>query len=149
MLDGEAVTIRCAHGTLSFASVHLSIGEKTITVKSVVSETLPVAMLLGELSMLLGREDDHIDDVMVVETRASKERRLEEEKLVRECEVRTGATPTPEGIHHAHTMHTPARLTKTQRRQVRNKQEGPFTYTRYDRASATREGFITRGEVLV
>ena len=61
MLEGEAVTIRCAHGdTILYplACVHLSIGEKKILVKAAVSDTLPVAVLLGtdveELSELLG-----------------------------------------------------------------------------------------------
>ena len=132
MLDGEAVTIRCDTVLYPLASMHLSIGEKTITVKAAVSETLPVAVLLGtdveELSALMEREvtlDDHIDNVMVVETRASKDRRLEEERLVREREVLTGATPTPlesEGIHTLIPLHTP---NQEQVRTAADKQEGP------------------------
>ena len=61
MLEGEAVTIRCAHGDIilyPLACVHLSIGEK-ISVKAAVSDILPVAVLLGtdveELYELLGQ----------------------------------------------------------------------------------------------
>ncbi|XP_011404865.1 PREDICTED: uncharacterized protein LOC105313269 [Amphimedon queenslandica] len=84
MLEGEAVTIHCAHGdTILYplAQAHLSIGEKSITVKAAVSDTLQVAVLLGtdvkELSELLGQEvtlDDCTDDAMVVQTRAGRQR---------------------------------------------------------------------------
>ena len=81
---------------------------------------------------------------MVMETRAGKQRRMEEERLVREREVLSGVTPTPlvpgetpdahtvdsadtsihtptvttPGTHTHTTMHTPVKLTKKQRRQV-------------------------------
>ena len=103
MLEGEAVTIRCAHGDIilyPLACVHLSIGEKKISVKAAVSHILPVAVLLGtdveELSELLGQAvtmEEHTDNVVVVETRAGKQRRMEEERLARECEVLSGVTP--------------------------------------------------------
>ena len=83
MLEGEAVTIRCAHGdTILYplTQVHLSIGKRLITVNAVVSDTLP-GVLLGtdveELSELLGQEvtlDNCTDDAMVLETWARKQR---------------------------------------------------------------------------
>lgn len=114
MLEGEAVTIRCAHGDIilyPLACVHLSIGEK-ISVKAAVSDILPVSVLLGtdvELYELLGQAvtmEEHTDNVVVVETRARKQGRMEEERLARECEVLSGVTPTPlvsEEIPDAHT----------------------------------------------
>ena len=99
---------------------------------------------MEELSELVGRAVTMEEHIMVVGTRAGKQRCIEEERLAREPEVLSGVTPTPlvsgetpdaytadsadTSIHtptvttpdtHTHTtMHTPVKLTKKQRREV-------------------------------
>ena len=102
-LEGDAVTIRCAHGDVTLyplTDVEMEVDGLPIKVEAAVSEKLPMGVLLGtdvpELSTLLGTEvrlTDGNDDVMVV-TRAQARRQLEEEILRREKEIRSGAKPT-------------------------------------------------------
>ena len=83
MLEGQAVTIRSAHGeTIHYplAQVHLSKGKRLIKFNAAVSDTLPVTVLLGtDVEELSGQEvtlDNCTDDAMVVETQAGKQRRI-------------------------------------------------------------------------
>jgi len=90
-LEGDVVTIRCAHGDVTLyplADVDLEVEGLSIQVEAAVSEKLPVDVLLGtdvpKLSTLLGTEvklADEKDDVMVVVTHAQARRQLEEEIL--------------------------------------------------------------------
>ena len=101
--EGNAVTIRCAHGNTvlyPLADVNMEVDGLPITVEAAVSETLPAAVLLGtgvpELTRLLGRQSrmSEIEDVMVVTTQAQARQQLEEEILRREKEVLSGARST-------------------------------------------------------
>ena len=90
MLPGEAVTIRCAHGDTvlyPLASLQLQVEGLPLQIKAAVSDTLPVAVLLGMddpelvqlVSMGLGAQSETQEDVMVVMTRARAKQQLEEE----------------------------------------------------------------------
>ena len=105
-LEGQAVTIQCAHGDTvlyPLTEVDLEIDGLPIRVEAAVSDSLPVAVLLGtdvpEMSALLGRESEpkNQQDVMVVVTRAQARQQLEEELLRREREIQSGAKPNPVG----------------------------------------------------
>ena len=105
-LEGQAVTIRCAHGDTvlyPLAEVDLEIDGLPIRVEAAVSDSLPVAVLLGtdvpEMSALLGQESEpkNQQDVMVVVTRAQARQQLEGELLRREREIQSGAKPNPVG----------------------------------------------------
>ena len=98
MLPGEAVTISCAHGDTvlyPLASLQLQVEGLPLQIKAAVSDTLPVAVLLGtdvpELVQLvstgLGAQSETQEDVMVVMTRAHAKQQLEEEIRRREKEV--------------------------------------------------------------
>ena len=100
--EGEAVTIRCAHGDTvlyPLADVNMEVDGLPITVEAAVSETLPAAVLLGtdvpQLTELLGGQSKKfkLEDVLVVTTRARARQQLEE-ILRREKEVRTGPSQT-------------------------------------------------------
>ena len=103
-LEGDVVTIRCAHGDVTLyplAQVNMEIGGVPIKVEAAVSEKLPVSVLLGtdvpQLSTLLGTEikqAESTDGAMVVVTRAQARRQLEEGILRREKEICSGAKPT-------------------------------------------------------
>ena len=63
ILQGEVVTIRCAHGDTvlyPLAQVQVKIDGKELDIEAAVSETLPMSVLLGtdipELSSLLKEE---------------------------------------------------------------------------------------------
>ena len=73
MLDGEAVTIRCAHGATVLypvALLQVVVGTRTMEVRTAVSKTLPVDVLLEtdvpELPELL--RTDSSADAMAVTT---------------------------------------------------------------------------------
>lgn len=103
VIEGEAVTIGCTHGDTvlyPLAEVELEVSGKPIVVEAVVSETLPVAVLLGtdvpELSQLLGGEPKKEPcQAMMVVTRARAREQLEEEAAQREQELSSGAQPIP------------------------------------------------------
>ena len=99
MLDGEAVAIRCAHGdTVLYpvALLQVVVGTRTMEVRAVVSETLPVDVLLGtdvpELPELLCT--DFSADAMAVMTRAQRCQMLTEEEKIRQKEQESGASST-------------------------------------------------------
>ena len=138
--EGDAVTIRCAHGDTvlyPLADLELEIDGLPIKVEAAVSETLPVAVLLGrdvpELTQLLGAKDEsqEPEEVMVVVTRAQARQQLGEELLRKEREVISGAQPSPiqeelDGSSgEASTRNKPTsagettQLTKEQRRTLR------------------------------
>ena len=105
-LEGQAVTIRCTHGDTvlyPLVEVDLEIDGLPIRVEAAVSDSLPVAVLLGtdipEMSALLGRESEpkNQQNVMVVVTRAQARQQLEEELLRREREIQSGAKSNPVG----------------------------------------------------
>ena len=86
MLPGEAVTIRCAHGDTvlyPLASLQLQVEGLPLQIKAPVSDTLPVAVLLGtdvpELVQLvstgLGAQSETQEDVMVVMPNSSWKKR--------------------------------------------------------------------------
>ena len=112
IIEGDAATIRCAHGDTvlyPLAKVHMEIEGLPIEVEAAVSSTLPVPVLLGddvpELQQLVGSNvtkdpsSSNNGDVLVVVTRAQAKQRLAEEIIRREREVLPSAQPTPiEGL---------------------------------------------------
>ena len=126
-LEGDAVTIRCAHGDTvlyPLANIEMEVNGLPIKVEAAVSETLPVSVLLGtdvpELTQLLegeAAESSKQEEVMVVVTRAQARKHLEEEILRREKEVLSGVRPNkmdePKGTDFQTTE-----LTKEQRRNL-------------------------------
>jgi hypothetical protein len=133
-LEGDAVTIRCAHGDTvlyPLAKIDMVVDGMPIKVEAAVSEILPVPVLLGtdvmELTQLLGGADTEIgkstpEDVMVVVTRAQARKQLEEELLRRENEVRSGVKPNQlEESKEADPIQSTEPLTKEQRRTLRLK----------------------------
>ena len=103
MLEGEAVTIRCAHGDVvlyALAEVGVEVDGKVIKVDAAVSDTLPVSVLLGtdvpELSELLKgmtMEPVQSGDALVVMTRARAKQQECEEAIQKEREQLSGARP--------------------------------------------------------
>ena len=90
-LEGDAVTIQCAHGdTVMYpiANVAIQVDGLEIEVEAAISERLPVAVLLGkevpELAQLLGKEEasreepEQQGEAMLVVTRAQAQQNLEE-----------------------------------------------------------------------
>ena len=100
--EGDAVTIRCAHGDTvlyPIADVEMEVGGRRIQVEAAVSDTLPVSVLLGtdvaELGNLLGggivsRPSEHKDRALVVTTRAQASRQEMEEATQRQREGESG-----------------------------------------------------------
>ena len=91
VLEGDAVTIRCAHGdTVLYpvARLDMEIEGRAMCVKAAVSQTLSVPVLLGmdvpELSQLLGKSLTHppVEKCMVV-TLAQALRQLQEDNTTR------------------------------------------------------------------
>ena len=143
IIEGDAATIRCAHGDTvlyPLAKVSLEIDGLHIEVEAAVSSTLPVSVLLGddvpELQQLIGvsqpkdSSPSSSDDVLVVVTRAQAKQRLAEEIIRREREVLSGAQPTPiEGLGPGDSAsgdpssspapEIPATLSQDQRRSLR------------------------------
>ena len=132
--EGDAVTIRCAHGDTvlyPLADVNMEVDGLPITVEAAVSDTLQAAVLLGtdvpQLTELLGGQskESKLEDVLVVTTRARARQQLEEEILRREKEVRTGAKPNPAvdseraGSEQEGSSEVFPTLSKEQRRAIR------------------------------
>ena len=96
MLDGEAVTIRCAHGDTvlyPLAKVDLEVRGKKISVEAAISIHLPTSVLLGTdvpaLSELLGQsinERKTEEVALITVTRAQKKKQEEEEEKVAEIQ---------------------------------------------------------------
>lgn len=103
MLDGEAVTIRCAHGDVALyplAEVDMKLGGITLKVTAAVSETLPVSVLLGtdvpELGQWLSTDaravhSTTMEEAMAVTTRAQARRKEEEASAISEAEKKSVA----------------------------------------------------------
>ena len=98
-LEGDAVTIRCAHGDITLyplADIRMEVDGLSIQVEAAVSDKLPAGVLLGTdvpaLHTLLGTKPlpAKTHDVLVV-TRAQARRQLEEELLRREKQVQPEA----------------------------------------------------------
>ena len=140
-LEGDAVTIQCAHGDTvlyPLANVAIQVEGLEIEVEAAISDKLPVAVLLGkevpEFAQLLGKGrassglGKQQGEALVVVTCARVRQNLEEELLRREKELLAGAKPSPveertgepeaqtDGIEQA--VQTPP-LTKDQRRWLR------------------------------
>ena len=129
-LEGDAVTIKCAHGDTvlyPLAEVEMEVDGVHIKVEAAVSDTLPVAVLLGtdvpQLTQLLGEElktPSEQADAMVVVTRARAKQQLEEEICRREKEALTGASSQPlEESGHSNQGKGTNHLTKEQQREIR------------------------------
>ena len=134
ILEGDTVTIKCAHGDIvlyPLANVDLEVDGRRVSVEAAVSGRLPVDVLLGkdvpEFDQLLGSVEassastDGQEEAMVVVTRAQARKDLEAELLRREKELLAGANPTPVDGEQEKV----AQLTKDQKRQLRQQcQEG-------------------------
>ena len=96
LVDGEAVTIRCAQGNNELypvAKVTMEVEGAPLQVEAAVSDTLPVAVLLGtdvpELGDLLGRpviqkKTPHEGDALVItcaQARRQEEARKHQQEL--------------------------------------------------------------------
>ena len=107
MQEGEAVTIRCAHGDTvlyPLAEVKMEIDGRQIQVEAAVSNTLPVSVLLGtdvaELGELLGggvleKVRGQKDDAWVVTTRAQAKRQEAEEEAQHKKQLESSLVPRP------------------------------------------------------
>ena len=106
-VEGDAVTIRCAHGDTvlyPLANVELVVDGIPLQVEAAVSDTLPVSVLLGtdvpELDTLLekqvaGAVPERVKDALVVTTRAQARRREADNVIQLQREAETGAQVTP------------------------------------------------------
>jgi len=100
-LEGDAVTIRCAHGdTVLYpvAKVELKVDGLQVSVEAAVSRTLPVLGAdMPELQKLLGRVDVPgnlpVENLMVV-TRAQSLRQAQDDLTIAEREQRCGVKPS-------------------------------------------------------
>ena len=99
MIDGAAVTIRCAHGDTvlyPLAMVDIEVRGKKMAVEAAVSETLPMSVLLGtdvpELGELLGATSPE-EEALVVLTRAQAKRQQEEERIEQLREQQSATRP--------------------------------------------------------
>ena len=105
-LEGDVVTIRCAHGDTvlyPLAEIEMVVSGLPVKVEAAVSDTLPVGVLLEtdvpELTKLLGAEfskSEQQGDAMVVVARAKAKRKLEEDILQREREI---SSPEQNQLH--------------------------------------------------
>ena len=87
ILEGEAVTVRCAHGDMvlyPLAEVELELDGAKMKVKAAVSDTLPVSVLLGTDVPELGRllranpstvRTEGVEEALVVTTRAQQKKK--------------------------------------------------------------------------
>ena len=97
-VDGEAVTIRCAHGDTvlyPLADVEIILEEGPVKVKAAVAEKLPASVLLGTDVPQLGKlllDKPVVEEALVVKTRAQtikdKAEEQEHEAKQQECGVR-------------------------------------------------------------
>ena len=113
LLDGEVVAIRCAHGDTvlyPLAQVGVEIGGRLLEVEAAVSETLPMAVLLGtdvpELADLLDGEffatqtnQLQADEALMVTTRAKAKQQQDAEVLRQQSELQSGVKPKALGVH--------------------------------------------------
>ena len=106
MLQGEAVTIRCAHGDNALyplAMVDLVVDGVPLTVEAAVSKSLPVSVLLGtdvpELVRFLRTDAKDRNVVgykaLMMVTRAGAKKREAEEQIQRQMEDESEVKPTP------------------------------------------------------
>ena len=104
LVDGEAVTIRCAHGDTVWylvAKVTMEVDGTPLWVEAAVSDTLPVAVLLGtdvpELGDLLGRpvlqKTPQEGDALVVTRAQAKRQEDEARKHQQEATAEVRTTP--------------------------------------------------------
>lgn len=106
-VEGDAVTIRCAHGDTvlyPLAEVEMVVDGIPLQVEAAVSDTLPVLVLLGtdvpELNTLLGKQvscaaPEQVQDALIVTTRAQARRRETEDVIQLQQEAETEAQVTP------------------------------------------------------
>jgi len=107
VLEGDVVTIRCAHGdtvVYPVVEVEMDVDGVKIQVEAAVSDTLPRSVLLGtdvpEFSDLLGSGalrdgKQQVDDVMAVVTRAQAKRQEAEEVVRCQREEVSGVKTNP------------------------------------------------------
>ena len=107
ILEGEAVTVRCAHGDMvlyPLAEVELELDGAKMKVKAAVSDTLPVSVLLGTDVPELGRllranpstvRTEGVEEALVVTTRAQQRKKETEEAIQAAKEEVSGAKPNP------------------------------------------------------
>ena len=103
IIEGDAVTIRCAHGdTVLYpvALLKLEVDGLTLCVEAVVSQSLPVPVLLGtgvaELHWLLGESLTHtpVENCMMVVTHTQAIQQLQEDVATCSKELKGGAHHT-------------------------------------------------------
>ena len=99
IIEGDAVTIRCAHGdTVLYPVAQLELEVDGLPLFAV-SQSLPVPVLLGtdvaKLHWLLGESLTHIpvEDCMMVVTHTQAMRQLQEDVAIRSKELKSGAQP--------------------------------------------------------
>ena len=104
IVEGDAVTIRCAHGDTvlyPLAKIELEVDRQPISIEAAVSGTLSVDVLLGtdvpELTQLLGGTTlgKLRGDAMVVTTLARTRQQREEEAGVAKKEAKPDVLPSP------------------------------------------------------
>ena len=115
LLEGDAVTIRCAHGDTvlyPLAEVEMEVEGVPIKVEAAISETLPVGVLLGtdipELGNLLEKRNIHTGgmsqaEALVVTTRAQALRNRREEAVQQQKEEKLRAKVHPVAVDNATT----------------------------------------------
>ena len=106
-LDGEAVTVRCAHGDTvlyPLAEVEIELDGVRVRVKAAVADRLPVSVLLGtdvpEMKQLLWKDSctihtEGVEEALVVRTRAQVKKDELQEAQQRMKEKKSGVKPTP------------------------------------------------------
>ena len=98
IVEGDAVTIRCAHGDkvlYPLAKIELEVDGQPISIEAAVSGMLPVDV--PELTQLLGGTTlgKLIGDAMVVTTRARARQQREEEAGIAKKETKSDVLPSP------------------------------------------------------
>ena len=101
ILEGEKVTMQCAHGdvkTYPTASVEVEIDGKIYTLKAAVAENLPRHALLGRdvkdlIKMIIKEDQKHVQQALEVTTRNQKRNQEKEEAIQLTKEMTSKATP--------------------------------------------------------